>query len=71
MLDKERFYGEDAAAQFLDVSPRMMQRMRQEGWGPAYTRMGKRRIAYSEAALKEYAKSRTFPHRAAELANAA
>ena len=71
MSDRERFYNEAAAAQRLGVSQRTLQRMRQEGWGPAYTRVGKRLIGYSEAALSDYAKSRTFPHRAAELANAA
>ncbi len=71
MLNKEQFCDENAAAQFLSVSPRMLQRMRSEGWGPVYTRIGKRRIGYSEMALTEYAKSRTFPHRAAELSRAA
>ncbi len=71
MLYKEQFFNEDAAAQILGVSPRTMQRMRQEGWGPAYTRVGKRLIGYSYDALKGYAESRTFPHRAAELSRAA
>ncbi len=71
MLDRERFYAEAAAAQFLNVSRRTLQRMRQEGWGPAYTRVGKRLIGYSEAALSEYAKSRTYAHRAGELAGCA
>lgn len=71
MLNKERFYGEDAAAEMLGVSARTMQRMRSEGWGPAYTRVGKRLIGYNEAALKEYAEARTFLHHADELSRAA
>lgn len=67
MLNREQFYGEVAAAQMLGVSPRTMQRMRSEGWGPPYTRVGKRLIGYSESALRDYAKTRTFASHAAEL----
>lgn len=62
---------EDEAAKLLGVSARTMQRMRYEGWGPEYVRVGLRRIAYSEAALNAYAAGRTHRSRAAELASAA
>jgi hypothetical protein len=35
---------EDAAAGLLGVSPRTLQRWRQEGEGPAFVRIGKRRM---------------------------
>ena len=61
---------EDGAAKKLGLSPRTMQRMRHEGWGPEYIRIGLRRIVYAESALNAYAVSRTYKHRAAELAQA-
>lgn len=65
-----RFFDEDEAAARLALSARTMQRMRREGWGPEYVRVGLRKIAYSESALKAYAVSRTHKSRAAELAAA-
>lgn len=62
-------HDEAGAARYLRVSRRTIQRMRSEGWGPAYVRVGFRRIAYSEQALSEYAESRTHKSRAAELAS--
>ncbi len=63
-------FDEDEAAKRLGVSARTIQRMRYEGWGPEYVRVGLRRIAYSDAALNAYAASRTHKSRAAELAAA-
>ena len=71
MSDPSRFLDENEAAKRLNLSTRTMQRMRQEGWGPEYARLGLRRIAYSEAALNAYAAGRTHKSRAAELASAA
>lgn len=65
------FFDEDEAAKRLNLSPRTMQRMRHEGWGPEYVRVGLRRVGYSEAALNAYVARRTHKSRAAELANAA
>lgn len=62
--------GEDDAAMHLGLSARTMQRMRAEGWGPPYVRVGLRKIGYSVAALDAYAASRTHRSRAAELAAA-
>ena len=65
-----RYFDENEAAKRLNLSARTMQRMRQEGWGPEYSRLGLRRISYSEAALNAYAAGRTHKSRAAELAAA-
>lgn len=66
----DHLLGEDDAAKRLGLSARSMQRMRQEGWGPAYTRVGLRKIGYSAAELDAYAAGRTHKSRAAELASA-
>jgi hypothetical protein len=42
--------------------------MRVAGGGPAFVRLGKRRIAYLESELDAWLASRSFRHRAAELA---
>ena len=65
-----RYFDEDEAAARLSLSARTMQRMRHEGWGPEYVRVGLRKIAYSDAALTEYAAGRTHKSRAAERAAA-
>ncbi len=69
-MSSDRYFDEDEAAARLSVSASTMQRMRREGWGPEYVRVGLRRIAYSEAALSAYAAGRTHKSRAAELAAA-
>lgn len=66
----DHMLGEDEAAKRLGLSARTMQRMRAEGWGPPYVRVGLRRIVYSDAALNAYAAGRTHKSRAAELAAA-
>jgi len=68
MSDANHYFDEDEAAKRLCLSARTMQRMRHEGWGPEYVRVGLRKIAYSEAALSAYANGRTHKSRAAELA---
>jgi predicted DNA-binding transcriptional regulator AlpA len=61
-------------AEFADrfsVSRRTLQRYRNSGDGPPFTRIGPRRVAYPLAAAEAWASARTFPHRAAEMARAA
>jgi predicted DNA-binding transcriptional regulator AlpA len=61
-------------ADFADrfsVSRRTLQRYRNTGDGPPFTRIGPRRVAYPLAAAEAWAASRTFPHRAAEMAQRA
>lgn len=50
------------------VPPRTAQRWRVTGAGPAFVRMGPRRIAYREGDCEAWAKSRTYRSRADELA---
>ena len=69
-MSDDRLMDEDAAAIRLGLSARTMQRMRREGWGPAYVRIGLRRIVYSDSELNAYAAGRTHKSRAAELAAA-
>lgn len=59
---------EAAAAERLGVRPRSLQRWRQLGTGPAFTRMGPRLIAYRESDLDSWTSGRVFATRAAELA---
>jgi predicted DNA-binding transcriptional regulator AlpA len=61
------WHDEKATAARLGVSTRTLQRWRRDGSGPAYMRAGPRAIRYSDAALEEWSRARTFRHRAAEL----
>jgi predicted DNA-binding transcriptional regulator AlpA len=49
------------------IPTRTLQRWRATGDGPAYTRIGPRRIAYPLAAAEAWLAARTFAHRAEEL----
>jgi len=49
---------EKVAAEFLRVTPRCMQAMRQRGDGPRFIRMSSRCIRYTRALLKSYADDR-------------
>jgi predicted DNA-binding transcriptional regulator AlpA len=62
-----RFLTEVEAARALALSRRALQRYRVIGGGPPFTRVGARKIAYSEQGIREWAEARTFPHRAAEI----
>ena len=53
------------------VSARSAQRWRQTGDGPAWLRLGPRRVGYREADCEAWAASRTFRTRAEEMAQAA
>jgi hypothetical protein len=57
----------DFAARY-HIAARTLQRWRGTGEGPPYIRLGPRRIVYPLAAAEAWAAARTFPHRAAELA---
>lgn len=60
-----------SAARLLGVSVRSLERWRVSGEGPAYVRIGPRRVAYREADLDAWLESRAFAHRAAEFAASA
>jgi len=49
---------EKVAAEFLKVTPRHMQAMRQRGDGPRFIRMSARCIRYTRALLKSYTNAR-------------
>ena len=49
---------EDEAADFLDLTNRTMQAMRQRGDGPRFIRISSRCIRYTRALLKSYADAR-------------
>ncbi|NKE46075.1 helix-turn-helix domain-containing protein [Roseomonas frigidaquae] len=66
-----RYLSEADFAERFSVSRRTLQRYRVTGDGPPWTRIGPRRIVYPLKAAEEWASARTFPHRAAELANRA
>ena len=59
---------ENEAADILKVSTRTLQRWRREGQGPSYTRLGVRRLGYSDEELQAWTRRNAFPSRAAELA---
>jgi predicted DNA-binding transcriptional regulator AlpA len=71
IAQNKQYLDEAAAAEMLNVSPRTLQRWRATGGGPAFTRVGMRRVAYITAEIERWAAARTFPHRAAELAQIA
>jgi Helix-turn-helix domain len=53
-------------AKYLYVTTRTTGRWRDDGSGPPFVRVGKRRILYRRADVLAWAAGRTFPHRAAE-----
>lgn len=67
----KRYLDEAATARKLDVSRKTLQRWRITGEGPAYVRLGARRIGYPEDTVDAWAAARTFNHRAAEMAGKA
>ena len=58
-------------SELTGLSERTLLRHRSEGGGIPYVRLGAKRVAYREADVRAWLAGRTFPHRAAELANAA
>lgn len=48
------------AARFLGLSPRTLERFRETGDGPTFTRIGIRRIAYARRDLDEWLSARRY-----------
>ncbi|MBP0445020.1 hypothetical protein J8J14_09530 [Roseomonas sp. SSH11] len=67
----KQYLDEAAEARRINVSPRTLQRWRADGNGPPYIRVGARRVAYDPQKTDEWLASRSFAHRAAELAQVA
>jgi predicted DNA-binding transcriptional regulator AlpA len=61
-------YSEKEAAAHCRVSGRTLKRWREEGIGPEYVRMGRRRVVYTGAALAAWIASHTHSSLAAEKA---
>ncbi len=61
-IDDQAFWHElipeTEAADFLDLTPRSMQAMRQRGGGPKFIRLSSRCIRYTRMLLKTYADAR-------------
>lgn len=55
----------DEAARRLGLSPRTLERWRQEGTGPAYVRLGRKRTGYRPAALAAFLEAGTVATRPA------
>ena len=62
---------EASVSKQLGISSRSLARWRTEGGGPDFVRTGKRKLAYSTKAIEAWLASRTFAHRAAEIAGQA
>jgi predicted DNA-binding transcriptional regulator AlpA len=67
MQEQDTYVDEAGAAHRLGMCVRSLQKLRAAGGGPAYTRIGMRRIGYSLAELDRWQASRTFRSRAHEL----
>lgn len=63
------YLSEQEFSQRYHVSPRTAQRWRTTGDGPKWVRIGLRKVAYRLSDCEAWAAARTYPHRAAELAN--
>jgi excisionase family DNA binding protein len=55
----QHFMNETELAEFLGLSKRTIQRLRLTGEGPAYRRIGKRRIAYLRSDIDAWTASRS------------
>jgi hypothetical protein len=66
VLDPDAAMNEDEAAEFLGVSPRTLQRLRQTGGGPPYVRIAGR-INYRRRRLVEFAAANEFAHSSEEV----
>lgn len=68
-LVPDRYLDESSFCSLYGVRPRTAQRWRVTGDGPAFVRIGPRRIAYRLSDCEAWAARRTFAHRAEELAH--
>jgi predicted DNA-binding transcriptional regulator AlpA len=71
MATSEVYLTEDEFAGRYHLGRRTVQRWRQTGEGPSWVRLGRRRILYRLSDVEAWTRSRTYQHRADELAHAA
>jgi predicted DNA-binding transcriptional regulator AlpA len=67
----EIYLTEEEFAVRYRLGRRTVQRWRQSGEGPAWVRLGPRRVVYRLADCEAWAATRTYHHRADELARSA
>ena len=65
----EVYLTEEKLAERYHLGRRTLQRWRQSGDGPAWCRLGHRRVVYRLSDCERWAAARTFVSRAAELAH--
>jgi predicted DNA-binding transcriptional regulator AlpA len=65
------YLDEDALHERFLIPPRTAQRWRASGGGPAFVRLGKRRVVYRVADVERWLTERTFASRADELTRGA
>jgi predicted DNA-binding transcriptional regulator AlpA len=63
MTEALKLYDQNEAAKLLSLSPRTLRHFRAQGVGPAFVRIGKRRVGYSYSALESWIEQRTVPQR--------
>ena len=71
MAENLVYLTEEEFAERYHLGRRTIQRWRQSGDGPAWCRLGPRRIVYRLSDIESWAAARTFQHRADELARSA
>jgi predicted DNA-binding transcriptional regulator AlpA len=67
MVSNELYLTEAQFAERYHIGRRTVQRWRQSGEGPAWVRLGQRRVLYRLSDCEAWAATRTFRHRADEL----
>ena len=60
MMDTAFLYSPEQAAGFLGLSPSTLAKMRLRGDGPAYIKLGPRRVAYKECDIHDWIEVRRF-----------
>jgi predicted DNA-binding transcriptional regulator AlpA len=64
----DRLLNTRSTAELIGTSERALERWRVTGEGPAFVRVGPRRVGYRLRDIEAWLEARAFPHRAAELA---
>lgn len=59
-IESRTYFDEKAAAEFLSLSVRTLQKWRYEGGGPPFVRISRRAIRYSREELKAWMDARTL-----------
>ena len=68
LVQTHEYIDEDGLSERYLIPPRTAQRWRAEGGGPAFVRLGPRRVVYRISDIERWLAERTFKSRADELA---